>query len=334
MRLRALPPLAVLVLAALAQPSPALAQPSPAQIEASKKAAAEAADKAFDAYQAGKFADAIGGFQRADAAFHAPKFQLYVARSQARLGKLVAAKSTYDAIVAEKLPVFAPQEFFSAQADAKKELAELTKRIPSLQIQAKDGIQTVTLDGKPVPLGKPVPVDPGDHTLTGAGPGTIEARLTIKVQEGEKKTALLEPSASDPVPTTTATTTATADPPSPGSTSRIPTPTYVAYGAGAVGLVVGGIFSGLTLAKKGDYDTLRKADPIDAGQVNDAAAQGRTFAVVADVGFLLAIAGAAAGTIVWIVSPKPKEAVGDVQNASPALFVAPRMGGVTLGGSF
>lgn len=331
MRLRALPPLAVLALAALA--APALAQPSPAQIEASKKAAAEAADKALDAYQAGKFADAIAGFQTADEAFHAPKFQLYVARSQARLGKLVAARSTYEAIVAEKIPVFAPQEFFSAQADAKKELAQLTIRIPSLQIQSRGGIESVTLDGKPVPLGKPVPVDPGDHTVTGAGPGAIEARLTVTVQEGEKKTALLEPSASNPVPTTTAVPTAT-EPPSAGATNRIPIPTYVAYGAGAVGLVVGGIFSGLTLAKKGDYDTLRKADPIDATQVNAAAAQGRTFAVVADVGFLVAIAGAAAGTLVWVLSPKPKETTKDAQNTDPALFVAPRVGGVTLGGSF
>jgi len=333
MRLRALLPLAVLTSAALAQP--ALAQTSPAQIEAAKKAAAEAADKALDAYEAGKYADAIAGFQTADKAFHAPKFQLYVARAQARMGKLVAAKATYEAIIKEQLPAFAPAEFFTAQADAKKELAELSPRIPTLLVQVKGGLQTVTLDGKPFPAGKAVSVDPGEHSLVATGSGVAEARLQITVQEREKKEAVLEPPATTPQPVPSATATGTEPPPdapsgSGGPFSRMPVPTVVAYGAAAVGLVVGGIFSGLTLAKKGEYDTLRNAEELDPTRVNDAARQGRAFSVVADVGFIVAIAGAAAGTIVWVVSPKPKEG----SATGNRVFVAPYAGGMTVGGSF
>lgn len=325
MRLRALLPAALLV-AALAPP--ALAQPSPAQIEAAKKTAAEAADKALDAFDAGQYAEAIAGFQSADKAFHAPKFQLYIARAQAKMGKLVAAKATYQAIVDEKIPVFAPAEFFTAQADAKKELADVTARIPTLQIQVKGGISTASLDGQPVAIDMPIPVDPGGHTLVGAGGGAGEARLQITVEEREAKTAVLEPPEAPPDPTSDPSGAAGRGA-APGLLSRMPVPAYAAYGAAAVGLVVGGVFSGLTLAKKGDYDALRGADPVDAKLVNDAAGQGRAFAIVADVGFLVAIAGAAAGTVVWIVAPKR-----EAPSAGPSLFVAPHAGGMTIGGSF
>src|SRR5690349_12669049 len=94
--------LAVSLLSAL----PAGAQPSPGEIEASKRAAAELANAAFDAFRDGRFADAISGFEKAERLFHAPKFLLYVARSQVKLGKLTAAKATYEGIVGEKLTTY------------------------------------------------------------------------------------------------------------------------------------------------------------------------------------------------------------------------------------
>lgn len=335
MRLRALLPAALLAaVAAAAGGAPeALAQPSQAQIEAAKKAAAEAADRALEAYEAGKYDDAVAGFRAADKAFHAPKFLLYVARAQVKMGQLAAAKGTYEGILQEKLPVFAPQEFFSAQADARKELAELAPRVPTLTVQARGGLQSASLDGKAVPLDQPVAVDPGKHTLTGSGAGVPDATLEVSLAEGDKKEAVLEPPAAPPAPTATGTGTPPDRPPT-GIFARMPLPTYVAYGAGAVGLVLGGVFSGLTLAKKGEYDDLRKADPLDAARVNDAAGQGRAFAAVADVGFLVALAGAATGTVWWIVAPKPEEASKDGLNTGPRVFLAPQVGGVAAFGTF
>ena len=106
------------------------AQPTQAEIEASKKVAADAANKAFDAFRDGKYEDAIAGFQKADKAFHALKFVLYIARAQAKLGKLVAARTTYEAIVKEQLQTYAPPEFFTAQADAKKTATSAPQRPP------------------------------------------------------------------------------------------------------------------------------------------------------------------------------------------------------------
>lgn len=341
------------LLALLLGVSPVFAQPTAAEIEASKKVAAEAANLAFDAFTNGKFEDAIAGFQKAEAAFHAPKFVLYVARAQVKLGRLLAAKTTYEGILKEQLPTYAPPEFFTAQADAKKELAELTVRIPTLDVRATRGITTVMIDGKPAARGQAIALDPGEHTLSGTGAGVPEVTKKVVLKEREARVETLEPPAvapppptatpagsssasagSGPVASTTASVgvapLATTDPGPRGFFSTIPTGTYVAYGVGAAGLVLGGVFGGLTLAKKGDYDALRGAEPVDGKAVNQAAVDGQMFAIVSDVGFLVGILGAATGTVFWVLAPKggdPKKT-----GAIPSVGVSP--GGMTIRGAF
>lgn len=337
------------------------AQPTQAEIEASKKVAADAANKAVDAFRDGKYEDAIAGFQKADKAFHALKFVLYIARAQAKLGKLVAARATYEAIVKEQLPAYAPPEFFTAQADAKKELVDLIARIPTIQLQVKAGVTGATLDGATVAAGQAIPVDPGEHTIAAIGPDQRPFSRKVTVQERDAKVEALEPpGASSTVPPTATTPAATTSATAPASTAGpgasqaptatapaatgaggsflggMPTATKVSYGIGAAGLVLGAVFGGLTLAKKGDYDALRGATPLDATAVNDAASQGRTFAIVTDVGFLAAIAGAAAGTIVWIVAPRAPAPAADhgATGAARTLAVGARANGLTVGGTF
>lgn len=326
MRFRAVLLVALLGSASIARP--AFAQPSASQIEASKKVAADHANRAFEAYQSGKYADAVAGFQAAEAAFHAPKFLLYIARSQSKLGKLTAAKGTYESVAKEQLPAYAPTEFFSAQADARKELIELLPRIPTLRIQGAPGITKLTLDGQPARLGEPLAVDPGEHTIVGTGGGEPEVRTKITLQERQTETVTLERPAASPGASVAAAPPVTPSPEEPPR--RIPTAAYVAYGAGALGLLAGALFGGLTLAKKGEHEALLRASPVAAREANDVAAQGRTFAVAADVGFATALAGAAAGTIVWVVSSREPGA------ATPgrSVLVAPRAGGVAVGGTF
>lgn len=312
----------------------ALAQAPSTEIEAAKKVAAETANGALAAFEAGKYEDAITGFQKAEKAFHAPKFLLYVGRSQVKLGRLLAAKDTYEGIVREKLAAYAPAEFFSAQATARKELAEITNRIPSLRVQTPGGILAVTVDGKAVSPGQAVPVDPGEHTITGTAPGRPEVRRKITVAEGEARTETLEPPPA--APATSGVAGPAADPTSaPGAAGTgapgrgVPTVTYVAYGTGAAGLVLGAIFGGLTLVKKGEFDRSPTAEAAD---------QGETFSHVADAGFALALVGAAVGTIVWVVSPRdsgPSPPRGSrAAPPPPGLFVAPRAAGLTIGGTF
>lgn len=361
MRVRAL--LCVVVIACVAPAFPALAQPTQAEIEASKKVAAEAANKAFDAFKDGKYEEAIAGFQKADKAFHALKFVLYIARAQAKLGKLGAAKTAYESLITEQLATYAPPEFFAAQSDAKKEIVDLLPRIPTLTIQARPGVTGVTLDGQPAAIGQPLSLDPGDHLIVATGPDQRPISKKITLQERDAKTETLEPPAVAPPPVVTATasasgkqapsatlspsSTTSAAVPSTGSfLSSMPLVTKVTYGVGAAGLVLGAVFGGLTLAKRGDYDALRAGGAGDAHAVNEAALQGRTFGLVTDIGFLVGIAGVATGTIVWIVSPArpaPGPRGVDVAGAKASssgkktdriLSVSPQPNGLSISGTF
>src|SRR5262245_22910906 len=122
MRCRAVLALALSALLLAALPAAAQAQPCPAQIGASTKAGVELANGAVDAFRDGKYEEAITRFEKAEQVFHAPSFLLYVARSQVKLGRLVAAKGPYERIAKEQLIAYAPAEFFDAQIEAKKEL--------------------------------------------------------------------------------------------------------------------------------------------------------------------------------------------------------------------
>lgn len=323
----------VLAALALAASSPALAQPSLAELEASKRAAGAAADAALEALNKGKLEDALAGFQRADQAFHTPKFLLFVARVQVKLGKLVDAKASYERVVAEPLPAYAQPEFLAAQADARKELAALIPRIPMLRLRAREPIAALKLDGKPVAAEKAIAVDPGEHAISGSASGRPDVERRFTLREGEARTETLEMAPSpgvEPVagdgPNADVPPAATAD----TGPRRVPIATYAAYGIGAVGLVAGGVFGGLTLATKGDYDAARKQDPVDAKKVNGFVSQGRAFSAASDVGFAVGVAGAVVGTIVWIVSSRASSG----PKAGQGAFIAPGAGGAVLGGSF
>jgi hypothetical protein len=336
-----------LTLALLAGAAPALAQPSKSELEAAKKEAVAIADKAVDAFRAEKYQAAIDGFRKADAKFHVPKFLLYVARAQVKLGKLLDARATYRSILDEKLPAYAPAEFFTAQADAKKEAAALEPKIPTVRVEV-DGVPagskaTVTIDGEalaPAEIGAPVQRDPGPHTVVVSAAGRQAVQRTVTLREGGSESVIVEigaapapehgaptASASASVPSASSTGDAGA---APARSGGVPTASFVLFGVGAAGLVVGGVFGGLALGKYNDYNAHPTKDSLDSG---------RTFSLVADIGFGTAVAGAAAGTIYWLVSRSgSKRPAADAPPSKGSIVVVPAVGsafgGVTATGRF
>jgi hypothetical protein len=299
------------------------AQPSPAEIAASKKTASQIADKAADAFEKGQYAAAVEGFRKAEGIFHAPTFQLLMARSQTKLGKLADARATYESIVQEKLPGYAPTEFFAAQKEASADLAALEPRVPKVRINAGATITAVTVDGQAVAAGdlaRPVPLDPGTHEIVGRGAGSVEVRRSVTLKEGDSETVELAAPASA-LPTATATATATAPHRSPG---RAPTGAIAAFAVAGAGLGVCITFGALSLGAKSDFDKLPTAPKADEGEL---------FTRVADVGLGVAVLGAAVGAIVWW---RVRVAEGKAAQGSPAqsIYVAPRAGGLTVGGAF
>ncbi|WP_437594199.1 tetratricopeptide repeat protein [Sorangium sp. So ce1000] len=164
-----------------------------AQSDQDRAAARSLATQGAEAFTSGRFEEAIDLLGRAEALVHAPTHLLLIARAQARLGRLVAAKETYLRIVREELPPAAPSPFKRAQQDAREELAAIEPRIASLRIALEGAAGRkigVKLDGQPVAdalLGVHRPIDPGNHVVTVVPPGLAPIEQGLTIGDGERK---------------------------------------------------------------------------------------------------------------------------------------------------
>jgi hypothetical protein len=247
-------------------PSPAWGQT--VEQRAAARATAQAGGEAFDE---GRYQDAIDLFTRAEAVVHAPPHLLHIARASAKLGRLVSAQDAYLKIVRERLAPNAPEVFREAWAAAERELAELEPRIPQLTIQVEGGgVENVrvTMDGHPIPnalLGIPHPVDPGEHEIS-AEP-TVGQRLvrSLALADGARETVVFTlapaaPSAEPPPPPPLPQPTVTTPPEQPSRGFFVhPAVAYGALGVGAVGLVVGTAYLVSYLRTRDDADSAVRA---------------------------------------------------------------------------
>jgi hypothetical protein len=341
--------MATLALVTLAGPifaGPAFAQPKKAELEAAKKEAVAIADNGVEAFRAEKYQDAIDAFKKADQRFHVPKFLLYVARAQAKLGKLLDAKATYQSVVDEKLAAYAPDAFFAAQTDAKKELVEVENRIPTVRIEVsglpEGQAPTVTIDGVGLAasdLRRPLALDPGPHAIVVTAPGRLQITRNVNLRESGLESVILEMGVTaPPVPSVTtsspdgagsvtAPAQASSGAPEQPKGGGIPALTIASWSVGAAGLVAGAVMGGLAIAKHDEYNKAPTKEALN---------QGRRFSLVADIGFGTAVAGAAVGTIYWLVSKPAGDA--KAQPSKGGFFVAPAVGtagsGAVLAGRF
>ena len=98
------------LLAFLACSAPLLAQVS----DAERAAARDLFKEGDELQRAGKFADALDKFQRAERAYDAPTNVVRIAECQAALGRLVESAETYRSALRAPLPPGSPQAFQTA----------------------------------------------------------------------------------------------------------------------------------------------------------------------------------------------------------------------------
>ena len=157
---------------------------------ADREAARSLASKAYQLFEAGEYRRAIDLFHQADARFHAPPHLLYVARAQAKLALLVEAKATYQRVLEDRLTAEAPPPFKEAQGSARSELAEVEALTPSLVVTIAGPTPAgarVLVDGEPLAagdLGRPVPRNPGAHTVVFAAPGVAGVERAVVLASG------------------------------------------------------------------------------------------------------------------------------------------------------
>lgn len=288
-----------------------------------KAGARAAANQGLEAFKAGDYEGAIERFGRANELIRAPTHTLYLARSHAKLGRLVQARELYLEIDRENLAEDSPDAFLVAQAEARQELESLEARLPRVTVQVSgpgaDDAE-VMMDDKPLPaalIGIEHPVDPGKHRFRASSGETKARPVSITIQEGEKKTISLELrelATTEPLPD---------EPPPPkpkeqpsddgGSVHPLTVAGYTALGVGVVGLAAGGYFSVQKGDRESEADSLfstcnprvctdderRRIDHID----EDASAAGRN----ALIGFIVGGVGIVGGVTMLVLAPSSDE---------------------------
>lgn len=246
--------------------------------ESLRETARELANEGSRLWTEQRFDEAHDRFKRAYGFVHVPALGLWGARSLERAGHLVEASELYLEVIRTPLPLDIQtdrERAKSADADkatAASERQALLPRIPRLVIQVGNALPRdvhVSLNGSPLDskfLGIPFLVNPGKLEIVGARGSEIREQAT-EIALGEKKTLSLvfNPSTGSPgLPRSNASSAATLPPriapafesPSPVS-PLAPVPRGLStqqvagltvLGAGGLGLVLGGVFSALSLS--------------------------------------------------------------------------------------
>jgi hypothetical protein len=300
---------------------PLLAAPPPRApgapvTQADREAARSLAEKAFEHYEAGECPRAIALFRQAEERFHAPPHMLFIARCEAKTGRLLEAREIFQAIVDEKLSPDAPGPFRDAQVSARAELNDVEIRLPTLEIVLASAAlgASVTLDGRAVAraqLGAPIPLNPGEHVVV----------ATLGQARFERRARLIDGGGATRIDVTLAIAQA--------PSRRVNhVPMFIAFGVGVAGLGVGAATGILSLTKVGELEDrcpTKRCEPGLAGMADTA----KTLGTASTIGFVVAGVGAATGGAFLVLRPFDEE-----PRRSGRTQLELGLGGVRLGGAF
>lgn len=338
---------ATLPLAALSFAAPAHAQDAASQDIAQARQLGQQAQAAYDA---GNYAESEKLWNAASRLYtQAPTLTLGLARTQAKLGKVVAAQESYNKIIREwGNNATAPQPFKDALEAAKSEVGAVSAKVASVTVTV-DGPSnpSVTIDGQAVPsaaLGLKRPVDPGSHKVTATADGYKPAETTFSVAEGGTAAASLKMEkapggvAVAPVPGPAPTPGSTTEPPgadsgSKGSSNK--TLALVAFGVGGAGLLVGAITGVVALGKAGDLSDACNSDKTCPPSEQDNVDSYKSMGTISTIGFVVAGVGGIAGAILWFTAPKESAAASPASRyatvPSKGVTLSPYFGGTSAG---
>lgn len=311
-----------LVLLSALAPTTAWAQAADSQASAANKATArDLTIQGYSALEKKDYTTALDLLGRANALYHAPTVLIGLARANLALGKLMTAREFFNQVAHEPVPAGAPPAFLRAVEDSVKELAALSGRVPGVVLNVKwTGPATVVLDGTEVPsasLGIRRAIDPGKHLIKVFAPGAADSEMSIVVAEGKTETVTIELKAgagtapvAAPKDTRGGFGSSLSTPESPPSNTR-KVVAYGALGAGAVGLIVGGIGGGLAMSKNSELAKQCPGGhclPSQQATLQSKISSYQTMETLSTAGFIAGGALAATGVILWLTAPKTASA--------------------------
>jgi hypothetical protein len=301
--------------------------PRTAHAEASAADRATARTLALEGYTALRskdYATAADRFQRADELVHAPSLLVDLARAQIGLGKLADAYDNYSRVISEGVAVGSPPAWVKALADAKAEVGPLPARLGWLTITVTPSGAGVTYDDAalaPSALGVKRAADPGQHFIKATAPGFLPSEKSVTVHAGETGAVSIEleqaPPEAQPVAPALSQPSAPLAPEPPGWRAPV---TISAFAVGGAGLVLGTVTGILALSKHSSLKDGCANGVCGPSQKSDLDAY-YALANLSTVGFIVAGAGVATGTILLLTAPK-REATTDSAAWSPFIGIA------------
>lgn len=298
---------ACLVPAAAAEAQPA-AQPGVTADARAKELAKEWAKKGRERFDQGHYAGAVEALREAEKHFPAATIVKLRGDAHVKLGQLLDARAAYRQVAEEVLAPDASAPLVAAQKAAKTALAEVERKIPTIEIALPSGASgaTVKLDGAAVAasdLGRPIPADPGRHILllevSGAEPRIREVQLA----EGARERVSFKPEGSGTDPEKGG------EQPS-GDPGRAWVGPGIAFGAGGAALVLGAVTGILTITKMDEVRaTCGQALMCPEGYRGEVDGA-KTLGHVSTAGFIAAGVGVAAGVVLLALPRKAPAAVG------------------------
>jgi hypothetical protein len=338
---------AALPLAAWSFAAPAHADDVAAQDIAQARQLGQQAQASYDA---GNFAESEKLWNAATRLYaQAPTLTLGLARTQAKLGKFVAAQESYNRIIREWANnAAAPQPFKDAVEAAKSEVTAVSAKVATITVTVEGPTNPlVTLDGQAVPsaaLGLKRPVDPGPHKIAATADGYKPAEAAFSVAEGGTAAATLKMEKASGAVVAGAAAPA-AEPGAPasepgadtGGKSSNKTLALVAFGVGGAGLLVGAITGLVAVGKAGDLKDQCNADNKCPATAQDTVDGYKSMGMISTIGFVIAGVGGIAGAVLWFTAPKQTATAGGSRYATVpvshdrGVSLTPYFGGTSAG---
>jgi hypothetical protein len=156
---------------------------------------------------AGNLQEALVRYTAAHALVHIPTTGLEVARTQAKLGRLVEARGLALEISGGAATKGEPRLFASARSAAADLARELEPRIPSVrtQVSPANAQYALTIDGVTLPSAARMiayRTNPGLHSVLVAAPGYVSQRKEVKLSERQAATLTIALTPAPPIAAT------------------------------------------------------------------------------------------------------------------------------------
>ncbi len=263
-----------------------------AQTDSERGVARELWHEGDELQRAGRYADALEKFERAEKLVAAPTNVIKIAQCQAAIGELVEAAESYR--LAHRMPLGpdAPAALVRAQDQAQQELTALEPHVPRLTLVIApphaEGLE-IDVDGRPLNVavaGEPIPLDPGAHRVLVRASGYRTFHRNIRLDDAEAKQLDVK-------------LRTDAEGPEHDGGSDAPIAAYVSLGVGGVALLVGTITGAIAVSDKSSLSsacTGNVCPPSAEGDINGL----QTSAWASNVAFGVGVVGVGVGAVLLL----------------------------------